>query len=83
MLLQALNMLAGDDLAALDPNGAEFVHLVTEALKLAFADREAYYGDPLDSDIPLATLLSPWFNSNEMLIFQFPVSQTLFFELND
>lgn len=58
MLLQALAILDGFDLAALDPNGPELAHLTVEALKLAFADREAYYGDPLHSDIPLDTLLS-------------------------
>ena len=59
MLLQALRILEGDDLAALDPDGAGFVHLVTEALKLAMADREAHYGDPDHAEIPLETLLSP------------------------
>ena len=54
--LQVLDMLAGDPLADLDPLGADFVHLTTEALKLAFADREAFYGD--SADIPAATLLS-------------------------
>lgn len=58
VLLQALQMLAHDDLAALDPLGDTFVHRVTEALKLAFADREAYYGDPAQSDIPTDTLIS-------------------------
>ena len=58
VLLQSLRMLEGDDLASLDPHGDSFVHLVTEALKLAFADREAYYGDPDFSEIPLDTLLS-------------------------
>jgi gamma-glutamyltranspeptidase/glutathione hydrolase len=38
---------------------ADFVHLATEAMKLAFADREAYYGDPADFAIPVDTLLSP------------------------
>ncbi len=52
--LQALNMLENDDLSGLDPLGPEFVHLTTEALKRAFADREAYYGD---GDVPAATLL--------------------------
>lgn len=58
VLLQALQMLQGDALGDLDPVGPEFVHLVTETLKLAFADREAYYGDPDHSDIPMAQLLS-------------------------
>lgn len=58
VLLQALQMLRGDDLGGLDPVGPEFVHLVTEALKLAFADREAYLGEPNAMDLPLNTLLS-------------------------
>ncbi len=58
VLLQALRMLERDDLAGLDPVGPEFVHLVTEALKLGFADREAYYGEPLAAEIPVETLLS-------------------------
>ena len=58
VLLQALNMLEGTGIADADPRGPEFVHWVTEALKLAFADREAYYGDPDHFDIPLSTLLS-------------------------
>lgn len=58
VMLQALQILAGDDIGALDPNGAAFVHLVTETLKLAFADRDSYYGDPSFSDIPTSTLLS-------------------------
>ncbi len=57
-LLQALNILQGTDIARMDPNGAEFVHLVTETIKLSFADREAYYGDPAHFDIPIETLLS-------------------------
>lgn len=57
-LLQSLQILDGFDLAALDLNGARFVHLVTEVMKLAFADREAYYGDPDHTDIPMNTLLS-------------------------
>ncbi|QOG07280.1 gamma-glutamyltransferase family protein [Aureimonas sp. OT7] len=58
VLLQALQILKNFDLTALDPMGAEFVHLVVEAIKLAFADREAYYGDPNLFDIPLRHLLS-------------------------
>jgi gamma-glutamyltranspeptidase/glutathione hydrolase len=58
VLLQALSLLKGFDLASLDPNGADFAHLVIEAAKLAFADREAYYGDPDFVDVPLDALLS-------------------------
>jgi gamma-glutamyltranspeptidase/glutathione hydrolase len=57
-MLQVLAMLGGDDLGSLDPNGAEFIHLVIEALKLAMADREAWYADPDFFDVPLAGLLS-------------------------
>jgi gamma-glutamyltranspeptidase/glutathione hydrolase len=58
VMLQALKILEGYDLASMDPNGADFVHIVTEAMKLAYADREVYYGDPNFSDVPLDTLLS-------------------------
>jgi len=58
VLLQQLQILKGYDLAALDPNGADFIHLVTEAAKLALADREAYYGDPAFVRLPGETLLS-------------------------
>ncbi len=53
VLLQQLALLRGYDFAALDPNGAEFVGLVTECSKLAFADREVFYGDPAFADVPL------------------------------
>ena len=46
MLLQTLALLDGIDLKALGHNSADYMHTLTEALKLAFADREAYYGDP-------------------------------------
>lgn len=63
VLLQALAILKGVDLAAMDPNGTEFVHTVIEAMKLAYADREAYYGDPDFSDIPMDVLLSDTYNA--------------------
>jgi gamma-glutamyltranspeptidase / glutathione hydrolase len=59
VFLQQLALLAGFDLAALDPAGADYVHLVTEAAKLAFADREQFYGDPTFVDVPIAALLAP------------------------
>jgi len=58
VLLQALSILKGVELGKMDPNGAEFVHTVIEAMKLAYADREAYYGDPDYSEIPMDYLLS-------------------------
>ena len=57
VLMQALAMLATLDLRALGHNSARYIHVVTEALKLAFADRERHYGDA--PDVPLAELLSP------------------------
>lgn len=58
VLLQALKLLESFDLASMDPVGPDFVHIVTEAIKLSFADREVYYGDPTFSEIPLQRLLS-------------------------
>lgn len=58
VFLQTLKILEGFDLAAMGPASPEFIHHVAEAMKLAFADREAYYGDPDFVKVPLATLLS-------------------------
>lgn len=61
--LQQLSLLEGFDLDKLDPTGPDFVHLVVEAAKLAFADREAFYGDPAFVDVPIETLLSKAYNA--------------------
>ncbi len=58
VLLQTLALLEGTDLKSLGHNSADYVHHLAEALKLAFADREAYYGDPAMIEVPLATLIS-------------------------
>jgi gamma-glutamyltranspeptidase/glutathione hydrolase len=58
VLLQTLALLEGTDLKALGHNSADYVHQLTEALKLAFADREAYYTDPALGSVPLPTLIS-------------------------
>ncbi len=57
VLLQALGILATFELRAMGHNSARYIHVVTEALKLAFADRERYYGD--SASVPIAELLSP------------------------
>ena len=57
VLLQTLNMLGHLDLPALGHNSPAYVHTVTEALKLAFADRECYYGDPEFAAVPIDGLL--------------------------
>src|SRR5207237_7024294 len=57
-LLMALNLLERLDLRAMERGSADYLHAVLEALKLAFADRDAYFGDPDFVDVPLAGLLS-------------------------
>ena len=58
VFLQQLALLGGFDLKSLGHGTASYIHLVVEAAKLAFADREQYYGDPRFVDVPLAELLS-------------------------
>jgi len=62
MFLQQLALLKGFDLAAMDPLGPDFVHTVIECSKLAFADREVFYGDPAFAHVPLDVLLSDAYN---------------------
>jgi gamma-glutamyltranspeptidase / glutathione hydrolase len=57
VVMQALGLLQTFDLKMMGHNSGRYVHTVTEALKLAFADRERYYGD--SPEVPLAELLSP------------------------
>jgi gamma-glutamyltranspeptidase/glutathione hydrolase len=58
MVLEALNIVSGLDLRGMGHNSAAYIHAVTEALKLAAADREVYFGDPDFVDVPLDVLLS-------------------------
>ena len=58
VFLQQLRLLEDYDLASLGHNSADYIHLVTEAAKLAFADREKYYGDPDFVRVPIHQLLS-------------------------
>ncbi len=58
MLLQALAILQGFDLERMGHNSIEYIHTVTEALKLALADRDTYYGDPEFAKVPEKGLLT-------------------------
>jgi gamma-glutamyltranspeptidase / glutathione hydrolase len=58
VLLQHLKLLEGYDLGSLGHNTAEYLHVYLECAKLAFADREQYYGDPEFTSVPLDRLLS-------------------------
>ncbi len=57
-LCQTLRLLEGFDLRKMGHLSADYVHVLTEAMKLGFADRDEYYGDPLFVDVPMAALLS-------------------------
>src|SRR5262249_33076482 len=64
VVLQQLALLKGFDLEGMDPTGADFIHLQVECLKLAYADREAFYADPAFVDVPMKTLLSDAYNAD-------------------
>jgi gamma-glutamyltranspeptidase/glutathione hydrolase len=62
VMLQQLALLKGFGLDGLDMTGPDFIHLQVECAKLAFADREKFYGDPDMVDVPMTTLLSDTYN---------------------
>ncbi|MPZ57762.1 MAG: gamma-glutamyltransferase family protein [Rhizobiales bacterium] len=63
VVLQQLALLKGFNLDGLDPAGPDFIHLQVECTKLAFADRDTFYGDPDFVEVPMATLLSNSYNA--------------------
>jgi gamma-glutamyltranspeptidase/glutathione hydrolase len=68
--LETLNLLEGFNLRSLGLNSTDYVHLVVEATKLALADRDAYYGDPDFSAIPVALISKPYADIRRLLIQQ-------------
>ena len=62
--LQQLALLKGFQLDGLDPTGPDFIHWQVEAAKLAFADRDTFYGDPAFVDVPVEILLSDAYNAD-------------------
>jgi gamma-glutamyltranspeptidase/glutathione hydrolase len=63
VFLQQLALLSGLDLEAAELLSADYIHTITEAAKLAFADREAWYGDPEHTRVPMETLLGADYNT--------------------
>ena len=61
--LQQLALLKGFNLDGMDVVGPDFIHLLVECSKLAYADREKFYGDPDFVEVPFATLLSDPYNA--------------------
>ncbi|MEH6634904.1 MAG: gamma-glutamyltransferase [Halioglobus sp.] len=58
-ILQILNILDGFDLNAMGPNSAAYLHVLAESMKLAYADRSKFLGDPDFVDVPMAELMDP------------------------
>ena len=65
-LLQTLRLLESTDFETLEHGSADYIHRITEAMKLAFADRDAYYGDPTFVDVPIDKLLSSQYTQMRM-----------------
>jgi gamma-glutamyltranspeptidase/glutathione hydrolase len=76
-LLQQLALLDGFDLGAMGVGSADFVHTVLECAKLAFADREGWYGDPAFAEVPLERLLSEAYAAERRLLVSDHASENL------
>jgi gamma-glutamyltranspeptidase/glutathione hydrolase len=62
-MLQQLALMKQFNLGKIDPTGADFIHTLVECSKLAYADRDKFYGDPKFVEVPLETLLSDTYNA--------------------
>ncbi|MBT6277216.1 MAG: gamma-glutamyltransferase family protein [Chromatiales bacterium] len=63
-LLQALNLIEGYDLTKMGHNSPQYIHTLTEAIKLVMADRDCYYSDPRFVDVPMKQLLEKDYSAN-------------------
>src|SRR6185437_388820 len=77
VMLQQLALLKGFDLDSLDPTSADFVHILVECSKLAYADREKFYGDPDFVEVPMVTLLSDAYNDERRKLVSYKASMEL------
>ena len=77
VFLQQLALLAGFDLKGMGLNSVEYIHTLLESIKLAYADREAYYGDPLFDSPPFDVLLSEAYNAQRRDLIEPLASLTL------
>ena len=64
VMLQILAILKGFEIERLSPTDPDYLHVWIEAAKLAYADREAFYGDPKFAKVPMETLLSERYNND-------------------
>lgn len=78
VFLQQLALLKGFDVAGMSPHSPDFVHTVVECSKLAFADREVFYGDPNFTEIPINFLLSDEYNSGRRALVNMASASTEF-----
>ncbi len=74
VMLQQLALLHGYQLDGMDPTSADWVHTLVECAKLAYADRDTFYGDPDFTDVPLDTLLSTDYNGRRRAMVQLDAS---------
>ncbi len=77
VFLQQLALLECYNLVAMGHNSADYLHTLIEVAKLAFADREAYYGDPLFDEVPFADLLSRDYSRERMQLIDQTASRDL------
>lgn len=77
VMLQHLALLSGFDLDSVEPGSADWVHTIVETGKLAFADREAWYGDPAFQEVPMDGLLSAEYTGRRQRLVQQTASMEL------